>query len=278
MRKGMKAGFLALLALILVLTVAIGCSKRIDGEYDYDYNFVSEVGSDPASLTERVRTVEMQIFNFSGSHVGSQIAVGYIYSEEYVIVPAKIFYLTVGPGPQMPVWQVKEEITNISFKLFLLADPEKEDEWKTEELGQVLNKRDIKEGKADFAIVERIDPLIEIPENQYTIGKYEDLKVGNVLYRTSKDNKNHMTVLQSDVIGLRVDGERNLVDFQGGALFYYDLGGLLFAVRDGKFEVVGMVCVIEPIPMVSGVVYFLALDLGQIIDYLKGETGKEEKK
>lgn len=238
---------------------------RSDGQYDKDYNLVDLACSDPSSLTGRVRVVGVECYIYTGvekteSIVYSRTMLGYIYSQEYVVVPDFLFYAFDGySGNWINVLKVEE----LTTKVFLLPNPDIEDNWKVEELGEVRINREL-----GLAVIERVDPIIDVSQTEYTIGEYEDLEIGNVLYLAGR-TKNFVEIRPSVVTGLRSSQEgANIINFQAQRTFP-EIGGLLFAVRDGKLELVGMVCALELLPQSPGSVYVFALDIQAVIEYLE---------
>lgn len=262
MSKKIKAGFV-FLSLVLVAAMAVSCGGQEigDGKYDYDYSLVSEVGSDPASLVEGTRAVLLEVYDEGGRVLYGQTTLGWLYSQEqeYVVAPIQLFWLPSSFGGRIPSW----DIPGITVKAFLLPDPEREDLWKKEELGEIKFNKEL-----GVAVIERIDSVIETPQAQYTLGKYEDLSLGHVLYQVSQAN-GRLQLERSSVMGLHTDEQgRNLINAQGTFLFS-GFGGLLFAVRDGAFELVGLLCVVEPIQGEQGMVFAHTLDINQIMDYIE---------
>lgn len=237
-----------------------------DGKYDKDYNLVDLAGSDLADLTGRLRPVEIHVLDQNGKVIGSQFTLGFIYSQDYVIVPVQLFYFQTFWG-QMSIFN----LTDIPPKIYLLPDQGTEDKWRIEELGAI---KFMSEETSGFAIVERVDPIVgDVDAPQYTFGKYEDLAMGHALYWVMQSN-GRLIVNNTNVSELYInEEERNLIGFRGLS-FFQDFGGLIFAIRDGKPELVGMVCMTEPILGESGWAYIYALDINQII----AEIEKIEKK
>lgn len=228
-----------------------------DGEYDNNNDLVELAGSDPQALTENQRAVLLETSYFNGrSRVQfAQPTLGWIYSEKYVVVPAALFYVPTLFGRTDILRSL-----DIPRKLTILPDPEQDDDWKQEVLGEIRfsNER--------FVIIERIDPVIDVSSPQYSLGEVKDLKADNLLYQVTQENGRIQTK-HATAGGVYGDGdEKNLISASSGSLMFLELGGLYFAVRDGKFELMGMLCVFgDPVWGEEGSVYIYGLDIKEII-------------
>jgi len=226
------------------------------GKYDYDYSLVSLAGSDPASLTDSQRAILVEAFNSAGRKIAFNTSLGWIYENKYVVIPIQSF-------AGIPLWNQ----SRITLKVYLLPDSNKEDDWKREELGKIYFPE---EGGLPLAVAERVEPIIDVQSSQYKIGKYKDLLIDNVLYQITQIN-GRIGVKRTSVSGF-FKGNKGWNLFIGaGELLRNELGGLAFAVRDGKFELVGFLAPMEPVIGEINLVYVHFLDIQQVIDYIEKE-------
>ena len=231
------------------------------GEYDYDYNLVPTVGTDPGSLADRARAVVMIVLDDKGSPFFAQSTLALILDNE-VIVPYEIFYLPMPDGDRLPAWV----FSDVSLEFVLLPDSNREDAWKKEKLGRILNLEDLASGTVSLAVIERVDPIITTGPD-YVLGEYSNLSVGHALYVISQANgrMNIGTGIVSEVYDN--DGQQLFSDQR--QLLFNELGGIAFALRDGKPELVGFLSAMEPASDLKGTAYIYYQDIRQILDYVK---------
>lgn len=245
---------LLFLAIVLITGGLLACQNSTKTNRYYDNNnnlFNGELGS----LTENIRSVEMVVYE-NNQPVYSQPVLGYIYNEKYVLVPYTAFYVPTDTG------RLDILSTELGIKLFLKANPDKEDGWKKEELGGVIFKNE------DFAIVERIDPVFGVSEPAYAIGNYGKLELGDFLYLVSQEN-GALTIKDSIVSRIFSRDGKNLMSVPGNSL-YQEWGGVAFALRAGKPELVGIFCVIgEWVSPGQDMVFVYFLDINQIIEEIE---------
>jgi hypothetical protein len=230
--------------------------------YDYDYNLVGLAGSDPASLTDSQRAILVEAFNSAGRRVAFNIGLGWVYEDKYVVAPIQCFYKIDAFGAT-PLWNQ----SGITLKAYLLPDSNKEDNWKKEELGKIHFPE---ERGLPLVVIERADPIIDVQSPRYKIGKYEDLSIDNVLYQITQIN-GRIGVKRTSVSGFLADDKGWNLFIGSGELLRNELGGLAFAIRDGKFELVGFLAPMEPVIGEQNLVYVHFLDIQQIIDYIEKE-------
>lgn len=254
-----------LLALVCMAAVAFGVNKGIgngltDGKYDNSYALVDWAGTDLSGLGERVRSAEVTAYDQDNNLVFNRTTLAYIHDENYVIVPVALFHVATAQGV-INILNVPEITTRIALLPNVAYG---EDVWRKEELGKVEYISEIGY-LSGFAVVERTNPMLgPVGASQYTFGKYADLKAGDVLYRVGQINGRSI-VYHTAVNELLNISQMNLIHFQASDFLFPDLGGLLFALRDGKPELVGFVCVVEPISGVSSQAVIHGLDINQII-------------
>lgn len=271
----MKKGIVCILLMVVLAALAFGAiscqgeqtlvEKRAamiealsDGKYDKDFNLVDLAGTDVVNLAGSQRAVLVEGFykdeKGKQQQISANIALGWIYHQKYVAIPIQLFYVMDPMYGAIPAWQIPE----ISFKVSLLPDTRVDDDWQKEELGKIKFNEDLQ-----LAVAERTNPIINIPAD-YVLGRYQDLSVGNVLYATSQTN-GRITIEPSAVCEVYNTNE-NL--FAGSRdITFNELGGLAFALRDGKPELVGFLNVLET-AQEEGMAYIHYLDIQHVISYI----------
>ncbi|MBI2626214.1 MAG: hypothetical protein HYW69_01305 [Candidatus Nealsonbacteria bacterium] len=247
---------LVFLTVVLITGGLLSCGKgpkKTDEQYDYNNNLVAV--SDLQGLTAAVRGVGMIVLDVQKQIVFEQLTLGYIYSEKYVIVPNVLFFVPTANGRV----DISESGAGYTIRVFLL--PDSGDDWKAEELKGMVFRN------SDFAVIERANPAL-VPKAKYMIGAYDDLKMGNFLYLITQEN-GAIGIKTSEVTRLHMEKNKNLISSAGNYL-YQEWGGLAFALRKGKPELVGMFVVIgEQIIGEQGMVFAHFSDINQIIEEIE---------
>lgn len=259
-----KISFIALALILAVATVLTGCSAKVkgDGKYDYDYDLVS---FNPADLANFQGAVLLAVSDGNGNPIFNQSTLGWIRDHE-VIVPSSLFYLPMPDGQRQPSWF----FPGISIELILSPVQQKDGSWKGEKLGDIFNDEDLVAGSIDFAVIQRTHPVFSaaVP---LVLGDYKELSEGRIdkaLYTITQVNA-RIIIDRSEINEIYINKDNKNLFGVPGTLSPYELGGLAFALRDGKPELVGFLSFMEMSKYEGGQAYVYYLDIQQVVDYLK---------
>ena len=220
--------------------------------YDNNNNLFK---GDLGLLGENARAVTMVAY-YDNMPVFWLSVSGYVY-EKWVVVPSAIFYVSTPSGPVD-----LSAMEKVSTKLFLNADPDKSEE-NREELGEIK----LQDAGTGFIVVERINPIFTASGSAYVMGRYDKLEVGDFIYLTDQENS-ALTIKASMVSRLFSRDGKNLASLQGN-FSSEEWGGLVFALRKGKPELVGIFGVLGEPVFGSDELLVHFLDINQIIEEIK---------
>ncbi|MBI2450284.1 MAG: hypothetical protein HYV47_01965 [Candidatus Nealsonbacteria bacterium] len=259
-----KISFVILVLVLIIAAGLAGCSGKIkgDGKYDYNYDLVS---FNPVELTNFQGVVFLTVLDGKRNPIFTQSTLAWVRDNE-VIVPSSLFYLPTPSGQRQPSWF----FPGISIELILSPIQQQDGSLKGEKLSDILNNEDLVAGGIDFAVVQRIHPVFSTAAS-LVLGNYKELSEGRIdkaLYTITQVN-GRIIVGRSEINEIYVNKDHKNLFGVSGILSFYELGGLAFAVRDGKPELVGFLSPMEMSQYEAGKANVYYLDIQQIVDYLE---------
>lgn len=197
-----------------------------DGKYDTTFLMSELALTNQDDALTWTRPLLVRFIDANGEVLGGLYGMG-ILCGDYVISRATL--LDPRRGGVTPGVVVEE--TNIR----LLPNPTVEDDWMVEDLDVVYSDLQF-----DFVLLERpTSLLIQRPEEGcgVRVGNFDELSPGDVLFQAGHFPIGVISVDRGVVT--YVDKEQDFFYFQGTVEFT-EIGGPVFALRDGKLELVGM--------------------------------------
>ncbi|MEE9256797.1 MAG: serine protease [bacterium] len=234
-------------AALLLLLAAVGCAANApvsnkfgphpDGRYDNHSYLVNPARMDLAQVVDSIVTLKTRTIFKAPDGVlvpsemeGSGVVIGgrFVLTVEHVVAQGKLLV-------QTPFGIVEPKVEKVEERTFI--------EWKGEEYPLNLLYTN---HSADVVLFE-LPPEVRPPSYPYSLGDSDDLKVGNFIYVIGNPMNLGVNVREGIVSALTAPRQVSSIDAKGENAFMVsnglipgDSGTPVLAIRDGRYELVGL--------------------------------------